>query len=510
MPPKLYIQVPPVPHAPPLATRLSEDSRKAAKTAVTDLPTILDEIGSQELRGGATIEPLDDPRVNVLSQARNLATMASAHQEAVDDVSDKLDLTTKDLERLEISHGIQAHTNLTSQQIKVTDMIHNILLDNDPIVPTLQQRGHDFGAVSTEMLTRSGDAVQEAQDEISRLREALAKSEQRNQNYANTMRNYDPDVQSVNSNMGKTISFVQSLILLPGDFDSDVNWEQFQTKANTCLELSRQWTHDHIQPSAEQWLSRLRRHSRPTKTSFSAQQMANRLLAQSFMETPNVSLADIHALAHKTLGLEPHELRHPLALLHGFLYQMRTRSLIEDRQFTDSRALILLRGIELFCDHLSSILDLQEVAAVFEEIRPFLQEACRRSPIIQGLTTYIDAIFNKRHSQVQSLATTIHSSAAYTIDFDEKSWFRDGDNLVAFSDDSITLFRPSEVRVECDESLEGWSVVIHAQDHQHTSEYITFDRTLPMQKVMSHLLDRLNEGNSTITPDDASWTYPDA
>ncbi|KIW97281.1 uncharacterized protein Z519_02673 [Cladophialophora bantiana CBS 173.52] len=186
----------------------------------------------------------------------------------------------------------------------------------------------------------------------------------------------------------------------------------------------------------------------------------------------------------------------PLAFLHGFLSRKRNISVREGRQFSDARALVLLRGLELFCDHLSDTRDRQHMAKVFLDVHPLLHEARQRSHTINGLTLYLNDIFRGRASQSLTSRVPEHKSTV-----DGRSWFMDGDDLVSFNDDSLIAYHPSECRMNV-ARCEGWFIVIETDEQPPwTSSFLGLSLDETVRKVFPRLLDRLEQGSPPIHPD---------
>lgn len=401
---------------------------------------VLRDISRQELREDTRINPSDEPRA-VISMARDAANaVANARNEATS-FREKIQRTEQDLERLQISQNLGDLTNKTERKERLVNKITDLLQKNPEIVPDIAQ--HDLGAPARDALAAAKEQIDALHNENSALRQRLADIETdyqilRNQPYGRTQ---ELDEQSVSTSLGITRTVIQSLFLVPCDLEATIDWDGLDTACDPALRLARHWADDQIQPNAHLWLSRLPRLVRVDNSPRSAQEVAVRLFVQAFMTRTTVSLVDITTLAGKMRGLEPQELKLPLAFLHFFLTHKSDEALLEDAQFSEARALILLRGIELFIDHISGILELQKIAQTFAEIKAYLREACKRSFIVNGLTLYLDAFFSGR--KPEPLTNKIITSAGEnTITTDNRLMSMDGDNVITCADGSVTIYRP--------------------------------------------------------------------
>ncbi|OQV10646.1 hypothetical protein CLAIMM_14613 [Cladophialophora immunda] len=97
---------------------------------------------------------------------------------------------------------------------------------------------------------------------------------------------------------------------------------------------------DRIIPSAQHWLLRLKQLSSSAKDGKPVQEVAARLLVQSFMAPTIFSLGDIHTLVQWMKDLEAHEIKPPLAFRNGFLCRKGTTCV---KRVTFSKDAILSR-----------------------------------------------------------------------------------------------------------------------------------------------------------------------
>ena len=206
----------------------------------------------------------------------------------------------------------------------------------------------------------------------------MALKEQELQGYKNqeVSRVDDDEAATVKCSLGSTRVVLSSLVDLPDDLEGD----EFMTAWGVAVAISRGMREDQI-TAGDKWLARFPGLCEEQVDSSSAVQAAARLLARAFSDSA-ASLNHLYLLAAVIERVPAKELALPLGLLFRFIAVRSTQLVVKQEQFSFGTALVYLRAVELFTDHVRHVRYLNDVHVHFENLQFYFMDAAASSVVI--------------------------------------------------------------------------------------------------------------------------------
>jgi hypothetical protein len=348
---------------------------------------------------------------------------------------------------------------------ELAKLVKDMISDRSELVPEIQSAQHDFGAPTVKAIS---DVRQENVDvkaqyaelriQHEALKERAETAEKARREAVNQMEQLQAHPQKDNNDLQlKQLPGMLQFMSLPRSEGREVRCDILLAEFEYAQAFGKKLKEEDVCAGAKMWLARIKGLTEPTTTDRSARDQSISLLICSHTQSSSHSLADIHALAYAMQGLPTNVTIDVLAFLQGFLRRKRDLVVATRRQISVARSLILLRSIELICDHIQSYRMLNEVNDIFQTTRAWMESSRRESRIVQAFFTWLDDKFSHGYNP-KPFASTIGEPAKRedltTRVYNRDLLFMDGENLLIINQD-VHFVRPDRFKVDVD-GLEGF------------------------------------------------------
>ena len=403
---------------------------------------------------------------------------------------------------------------------ELAELVKDMISDRSELVPEIQSSQYNFGAPTMKAISdvRQENVDVKAQYEDLRiqheaLKEKAKTAEKARREAVSQMEQLQahPQKDIKNLQLRQLQGMLQVMSLPRSEEGREVRCDILLAEFEYAQAFGKKLKEENVCAGAEMWLTRIKGLTEPTTTDRSARDQSISLLIRSHTQGSSHSLADIHALAYAMQDLPANVVIDVLAFLQGFLRRKRDSVVATSQQISVARSLILLRSIELICDHIKSYRMLNEINNIFQTMRGWMESSRTESRVVQAFLTWLDDKFNHgfnpkpfastigEPAKRENLATRVH---------DRDLLLMDGENLLIINQD-VHFVRPDRFEVDVN-GLEGF--YLQVQDFPTlgstwVSPFWVFDAKKAelemVLRVFSGPCKRMEHGNKTVVIKDS-------
>jgi hypothetical protein len=470
---------------------------------------------------------LGENQLRAWRDAENIRTNLEELEASSEAPSRKIINATKRVQQFETKNALdRLYKKPAERRKELSELLKHMISDRPELVPEIQSAQHDFGAPTMKAISdvRQENVDVKAQYEELRvqheaLKEKAEMAEKARREAMNQMEQLRAQPQKdANDLQFKQLQGMLQFMSLPGSEEGyKVQYDTLLAEFEYAQAFGKKLKEENVRAGTEMWLTRIKGLTEPTTTDRSARDQSISLLICSHTQDSSHSLADIHALAYAMQGLPANVIIDVLAFLQGFLRRKRDIVVATCQQISVARSLILLRSIELICDHIQSLWTLSEVNDIFQTTRGWMESSRRESRVVQAFFTWLDDKFNHGFNP-KPFTSTIGEPAkredlAARI-YDHDILLMDGDNLLIINQ-NVHFVRPDRFEVNVN-GLEGF--YLQVQDFPTlgltwVSPFWVFDAHKTefemVLRVFSKPCKRMEDGNKTVVIKDSDRVLMD-
>lgn len=492
-----------------------------------DLTKLLDDMGADASSFDDTLLPatgvamdLGEDQLRAWRDTENSHTSLEELEASSGAPSRKIITATKRVQQFQTKNALdRLYKKPAEKRKELAKLVKDMISDRPELVPEIQSAQHDFGAPTMKAISdvRQENVDVKAQYEDLRiqheaLKEKAKTAERARREAVNRMEQLQAQPQKDNNLQLKQLQGMLQFMSLPRSEEGrEVQCDILLAEFEYAQAFGKKLKEGNVRAGAEMWLARIKGLTEPTTTDRSARDQSISLLICSHTQGSSHSLADIHALAYAMQGLPANMIIGVLAFLQGFLRRKRDSVVATRQQISVARSLILLRSIELICDHIQSYRMLNEVKDIFQTTRGWMESSRRESRVVQAFFTWLDDKFNHGFNP-KPFTSTIGEPAKRedlaTRVYDRDLLLMDGENLLIINQD-VHFVRPDRFKVDVN-GLEGFYLQVQdfpALGSTWVSPFWVFDAKKAelemVLRVFSGPCKRMECGNKTVVIKDS-------
>jgi hypothetical protein len=470
---------------------------------------------------------LGEDQLRAWRDAENIHDSLEELEASSEAPSRKIINATKRVQQFETKNALdRLYKKPAEKRKELAELLKHMISDRPELVPEIQSAQHDFGAPTRKAISdvRQENVDVKAQYEELRiqheaLKEKAETAEKARREVVNQMEQLQvlPQKDTNNLQLKQLQGMLQFMSLPRSEEGREVQYDILLAEFEYAQAFGKKLKEENVRAGAEMWLTRIKGLTEPTTTDRSARDQSISLLICSHTQGSTHSLADIHALAYAMKGLPANMIIDVLTFLQGFLRRKRDLIVVTRQQISVARSLILLRSIELICDHIQSLWTLNEVIDIFQTTREWMESSRRESRVVQAFFTFLDDKFN--HGFNPEPFTSTVEEAAKREDLATRIYGRDillmdGENLLIINQD-VHFVRPDRFKVDVN-GLEGFYLQVQdfpALGLTWVSPFWVFDANKTefemVLRVFSGPCKRMEGGNKTVVIKDSDRVLMD-
>jgi hypothetical protein len=493
-----------------------------------DLTKLLDDMGADASSFDDALLPatgaamdLGEDQLRAWRDTENSHTSLEELEASSEAPSLKIINATKRVQRFQTKNALdRLYKKPAEKRKELAKLVKDMISDRSELVPEIQSAQHDFGTPTMKAISdvRQENVDVKAQYEELRIQHEALKGKAKAAEKArceavNQMEQLQAQPQKDNNDprLKQLQGMLQFMSLPRSEEGRKAQYDILLAEFEYAQAFSKKLNKGNTRTGAEMWLARIKGLTQPTTTDRSARDQSISLLICSHTQGSSHSLADIHALAYAMKGLPVNTIIDVLAFLQGFLRRKRDSVIATRQQISVARSLILLRSIELICDHIRSYRMLNEVKDIFQTTREWMESSCRESRVVQAFFTWIEDKFNHGFDPkpfTSTIGELAKSEGLATRVYDRDLLLMDGENLLIINQD-VHFVRPDRFKVDVN-GLEG--LYLQVQDFPvlgstWVSPFWVFDAKKAKLEMVLRVFPgpckRMESGNKTVVIKDS-------
>jgi hypothetical protein len=493
-----------------------------------DLTKLLDDMGVDASSFDDTLLPatgaamdLGEDQLRAWMDMENSHTSLEELEASSEAPSRKIINATKHVQQFRTKNALdRLYKKAAEKRKELASLVKDMVSDRPELVPEIQSVQHDFGAPTMKAISdvRQENVDVKAQYEELRvqheaLKEKAETVEKARREAVDQMERFQAQPQKDNNDLQlKQLQGMLQFMSLPcSEEGCKAQYDILLTEFEYAQAFSKKLKEEDVRAGAEMWLARIKGLTEPTTTDRSARDQSISLLICSHTPGSSHSLADIHALAYAMQGLPANMTIDVLAFLQGFLRRRRDSVVAARQQISVARSLILLRSIELICDHIQPYRMLNEVKGIFQTTRRWMESSRGESRIVQAFFTWLGDKFNHGFNSkpfTSAIGEPAKREDLATQVYDCDLLLMDGENLLIINQD-VHFVRPDRFKVDAN-GLEGFYLQVQdfpALGSTWVSPFWVFDAKKAelemVLRVFSGPCKRMECGNKTVVIKDS-------